>query len=80
VSKVQTSELTEGTVVLAMPSVGTDFGIPLTTPARTAASIAKAVKRTVRSHCRARGGTVVWFTDGTKTPPIHGRTAWWVAE
>jgi hypothetical protein len=22
----------------------------------------------------------VWFTDGTKTPPLHGRTAWIVAE
>jgi hypothetical protein len=23
---------------------------------------------------------VVWFTDGTKTPPLHGRTSWLVAE
>jgi hypothetical protein len=22
----------------------------------------------------------VWFTDGTKTPPLHGRTTWIVAE
>jgi hypothetical protein len=34
----------------------------------------------VRSRCRAHGGVVVWFTDGTKTPPLHGRTSWIVAE
>jgi len=34
----------------------------------------------VRSRCKAHGGVVVWFTDGTKTPPLHGRTAWVLAD
>jgi hypothetical protein len=33
----------------------------------------------VRARCRSSGGVVVWFTDGTKTPPLHGRTSWIVA-
>jgi hypothetical protein len=34
----------------------------------------------VRSRCKAHGGVVVWFTDGTKTPPLHGRTVWVLAD
>ena len=78
-SRIGTTQLAEGAVVLTTAPIGDDFGIPLVAPARGAAALAKAVHRTVRSHCRASGGTVVWFTDGTKTRPIHGRTAWWPA-
>ncbi|MCV2489236.1 hypothetical protein OF117_07650 [Geodermatophilus sp. YIM 151500] len=74
---VPTSKLTAGEPVLTTDVVGTDFGLPLVRPTK---SRRESRVRVVRSHCRAHGGVVVWFTDGTKTPPIHGRTAWIVAE
>jgi hypothetical protein len=73
---VATSHLPAGEPVLTTDVVGTDFGLPLVRPTRTRQG---SRVRVVRSHCRAHGGVVVWFTDGTKTPPLHGRTTWIVA-
>jgi len=72
-----TSTLPPGEAVLTTGVIGTDFGLPLVQPARTRQG---STVRVVRSHCRSHGGIVVWFTDGTKTPPVHGRTVWLVAE
>ncbi|MGY1690700.1 hypothetical protein [Geodermatophilus sp. SYSU D01105] len=74
---VPTSHLPAGEPVLTTEVVGTDFGLPLVRPAKARGG---GRVRVVRSHCRAHGGVVVWFTDGTKTPPLHGRTVWIVAE
>jgi hypothetical protein len=74
---VATSHLPAGELVLTTTVVGTDFGLPLVRPTKTRKG---SQVRAVRSRCRAHGGVVVWFTDGTKTPPLHGRTAWIVAE
>ncbi|MGY1640520.1 hypothetical protein ACI782_05225 [Geodermatophilus sp. SYSU D00703] len=74
---VATSRLPAGEPVLTTDVVGTDFGLPLVRPTRTRRD---SRVRVVRSHCKAHGGVVVWFTDGTKTPPLHGRTTWIVAE
>ncbi|SNS26497.1 hypothetical protein SAMN04488107_1958 [Geodermatophilus saharensis] len=71
-----TSRLPTGEPVLTTDVVGTDFGLPLVRPAK---SRQDGRVRVVRSHCRAHGGVVVWFTDGTKTPPLHGRTTWVLA-
>ncbi|MGY1605527.1 hypothetical protein [Geodermatophilus sp. SYSU D00815] len=73
---VSTTHLPAGEPVLTTDVVGTDFGLPLVRPTRTRQG---SRVRVVRSHCKAHGGVVVWFTDGTKTPPLHGRTAWVVA-
>ncbi len=74
---VSTSHLAAGEPVLTTDVVGTDFGLPLVRPAKTERD---SSVRVVRSRCKAHGGVVVWFTDGTKTPPLHGRTTWLVAE
>ena len=74
---VSTSNLPAGEPVLTTDVVGTDFGLPLVRPTKTRRG---SRVRVVRSHCKAHGGVVVWFTDGTKTPPLHGRTSWIVAE
>ena len=74
---VSTSHLPAGEPVLTTEVVGTDFGLPLVRPTRTRH---ESRVRVVRSRCKAHGGVVVWFTDGTKTPPLHGRTTWIVAE
>jgi hypothetical protein len=77
---VSTSNLTAGEPVLTSDVVGTDFGLPLVRPAKPDARAGDGTRvRVVRSRCRVRGGVVVWFTDGTKTPPLHGRTNWVVA-
>ena len=73
---VSTAHLPAGEPVLTTDVVGTDFGLPLVRPTRSREG---SRVRVVRSHCRAHGGVVVWFTDGTKTPPLHGRTTWIVA-
>jgi hypothetical protein len=73
---VPTSNLPTGERVLTTDVVGTDFGLPLVRPTKRRVG---SLVRVVRSHCRAHGGVVVWFTDGTKTPPLHGRTTWLVA-
>ena len=74
---VPTSKLPTGEPVLTTDVVGTDFGLPLVRPSKSARG---GRVRVVRSHCKAHGGVVVWFTDGTKTPPLHGRTTWIVAQ
>ena len=74
---VSTINLAGGEPLLTSDVVGTDFGLPLVRPARSRQG---SRVRVVRSRCRAHGGVVVWFTDGTKTPPLHGRTGWIVAE
>ena len=74
---VPTNHLTAGKSVLTSDAVGVDFGLPLVRPTRTRRG---SRVRVVRSRCRSSGGVVVWFTDGTKTPPLHGRTSWVVAE
>jgi hypothetical protein len=73
---VSTSNLPAGEPVLTTDVVGTDFGLPLVRPTRIRRG---SQVRVVRSRCRANGGVVVWFTVGTKTPPLHGRTAWIIA-
>ncbi|MGY1633728.1 hypothetical protein ACI784_18655 [Geodermatophilus sp. SYSU D01186] len=73
---VSTSSLAAGESVLTSDVVGTDFGLPLVRPVRTGRG---GRVRVVRARCRTSGGVVVWFTDGTKTPPLHGRTGWIVA-
>jgi len=74
---ISTSRLAGGESVLTSDVVGTDFGLPLVRPTRTRNG---GRVRVVRAHCRTSGGVVVWFTDGTKSPPLHGRTSWLVAE
>ena len=74
---VATNSLAAGEAVLTGDVVGTDFGLPLVRPTRTARG---GRVRVVRARCRTSGGVVVWFTDGTKTPPLHGRTGWVVAD
>ena len=74
---VSTSHLAAGESVLTGDVVGTDFGLPLVRPTKTGHG---SRVRVVRARCRTSGGVVVWFTDGTKTPPLHGRTSWIVAE
>jgi hypothetical protein len=74
---VSTSHLPAGEPVLTTDVVGSDFGLPLVRPSKTRRG---SLVRVVRAHCKAHGGVVVWFTDGTKTPPLHGRTAWIVAD
>ena len=77
---VSTSNLTAGQPVLTSDVVGTDFGLPLVRPVpRSGRATDGSRVRVVRSRCRAHGGVVVWFTDGTKTPPLHGRTSWILA-
>ena len=68
---VSTSHLAAGEPVLTSDVVGTAFGLPLVRPTRARQG---SRVRVVRSRCRAHGGVVVWVTDGTKTPPLHGRT------
>jgi hypothetical protein len=77
VTTVATTNLAGGEPVLTSDVVGTDFGLPLVQPTRRRGA---GRVRIVRSRCRAHGGVVVWFTDGTKTPPLHGRTSWILAE
>lgn len=72
---VSTTDLEPGTVVATKDTGRTDFGLPLVAPTR---GTVRCTWRTVRNHVRARGGTVVWFDDGTKSEPIHGRTVWMV--
>lgn len=52
----------------------TDFGIPLVEPT------SRAVRKRVVREVRGRGNRRVWFTDGTKTDRLHGRTVWTLAD
>lgn len=76
--KKSTTSLVEGDAVLTTAPVRDDFGIPVVEPARKRQPANE--RRVVRNHCRAQGGTVVWFADGTKAGPIHGRTAWLIPD
>lgn len=67
-----TTALREGDRVLTTDVVGEDFGLPIVERPKGKTGI----PREVRACHRARGGCVVWFTDGTKTAPLHGRTNW----
>lgn len=69
-----TVDLESGDIVETTEPDGTDFGIPLVGPAH--GKRPTRVAREVRNRVRARGGIVVWFNDGTKSRPVHGRTAW----
>ena len=73
---VATSHLPAGEPVLTTGVVGSDSGLPRARPTRTGEG---SRVRVVRPHCKAHGGVVVWFTDGPKPPPLHGRTTWIVA-
>lgn len=75
---MNTTALTPGTRVLTTDPDGDDFGIPLVSPAQLTSRGRGAVVREVRRRCRVQGGTVVWFTDGTKSHVAHGRTMWLV--
>lgn len=75
--KVATAYLAPGTTVLTTEPDGDDFGIPLVSVGKPSTRRAPAT-RTVRQRARTGAGIVVWFTDGTKTRPLHGRTAWTV--
>lgn len=68
------TELRPGDSVLTTHVDGDDFGIPLVGPTRSIVE-KRRVARTVRAAVRVGGGRVVWFIDGTKTRPLHGRTA-----
>jgi hypothetical protein len=74
---VSTQHLPIGELVYTTAPVGSDFGLPLVEPNLN--QRARHI-RTVRNRVKCRGGHVVWFTDGTKTPPLHGRTVWVIAE
>lgn len=76
-TKKSTTALVQGDTVLTTDVVGSDFGLPLVQPwVERKRQPTTPHERLVRNHCRVSGGTVVWFMDGTKSPPIHGRTAW----
>lgn len=69
------TDLSPGDLVLTTPVNGDDFGLPLVDPIRKLRGEV-LVEREVRGSHRAQGGTVVWFVDGTKSRPLHGRTTW----
>lgn len=73
-----TAELTAGDRVLTTHVDGEDFGIPLVGPTASIVE-SRRVARTVRTQVRCQGGRVVWFVDGTKTRPLHGRTSWQIS-
>lgn len=70
---ISTKGLVPGDTVYTTKPCGEDFGIPLVRPTR---GTVRGVVRTVKSVV----GGVVRFTDGTKSPILHGRTAWLEAE
>lgn len=75
---VATPRLTVGDVLYTSAVLDRrDFGIPLVLPIQR---LRGRHVRVVRNVVKCRGGHVVWFTDGTKTPPLHGRTVWLLAE
>jgi hypothetical protein len=71
--RVGTLHLQPGQRVWTRDLAETDFGLPLVEPTHARRH---CVVREVRNRLYSRGGMVVWFTDGTKTMPLHGRTAW----
>lgn len=75
---LSTVALTPGVRVATTLPVGEDFGLQIVEPTKALERPGRKglVWREVRNAVHARGGMVVWFTDGTKTSPIHGRTGW----
>lgn len=76
-----TTALQAGDVVFTTEENGSDFTIPLVIPhlGRPRVDGPVEVRREVRNVVRTGPGSVVWFTDGTKSRPVHGRTAWRLA-
>jgi hypothetical protein len=74
VTRLSTAHLAPGARVVTTGQVGEDFGLPVVAPHTRKRQ--EAHVREVRSTVHARGGVVVRFTDGAKTEPLHGRTAW----
>ena len=69
-----TSKLEPGDVVETAATDLADFGIPLVRPVHAKRPV--RTPREVRNAVRTGAGYVVWFVDGTKSVPLHGRTAW----
>ena len=73
-AKVSYTHLEAGQQVVTSEIDGDDFGLPLVSP--TTREVRNRVVREVRGKNNGR----VWFTDGTKTRKMHGRTSFVVAE
>ena len=73
---VSTMHLPVGELVYTTAPVGSDFGLPIVKPAL---GVRGRHIRQVRNAVKCQGGHVVWFTDGTKTPPLHGRAVFMIA-
>lgn len=69
-----TVKLMPGDQVMTTVPDGSDFGLPLVSPTHRPGR--GAVVREVRGRVKVQGGFCVWFQDGTKTRPTHGRTDW----
>ena len=74
-----TTALERGDTVITTEPAGDDFGIPLVDVHHGRRNDGPTVPRVVRNVVRTGPGSVVWFIDGTKSRPIHGRTAWQLA-
>ncbi len=74
-ANVSLSRLEPGMRVVTSPVLErTDFGLPLVEP--TSRTVRQREVREVRGKNNGR----VWFTDGTKTDRLHGRTAFVLAD
>jgi hypothetical protein len=71
---IPTAHLEEGQWVFTGPPIGQDFAALQVAPPKGRRQ--ERTVRKVRSVIRSQGGLVVRFEDGTKTRPLHGRTAW----
>jgi len=72
--KLSYTQLEAGVEVITSEVDGDDFGLPLVSP--TTREVRNRVVRQVRGKNNGR----VWFTDGTKTRKMHGRTSFVLAE
>lgn len=70
---VGTLHLTPGDVVYTTGERARDFDIPLVEPTRRKRG---RCARMVRNVVKCQGGVVVFFADGHKSRPVHGRTGW----
>jgi hypothetical protein len=77
VTTVPIVHLLPGQLVYTSAVAGQDFGLPLVEPNLR---LRGRVVRQVRNSVKCQGGHVVWFTDGTKTRPLHGRAVLRIAE
>lgn len=73
---VNTAHLPTGALVYTTDIKGDDFGLPLVEPNL---NFRHRFVREVRNAVKTQGGHVVWFTDGTKTAPLHGKAVWVIA-